>query len=524
MREHSAASWEPVADRSARTAPSAAPTDDRFRRMVELIPAIVYIETDEYPAPATYMSPRIRDVLGYPPEAFADRNIWFTLVHPDDLEAFMEADRVTAETHETFSVEYRARASDGRYVWFRDEALYVEDEGGGYWQGVMVDVTDERRLEQQHRQAAARFRTLVDQIPAIVYIDPLDPEFAAATYVSEHIVRMLGLPADEAARDPYWWVPLVHPDDHDRVMEESEAADREHSPFRSEYRMITPAGREVWVHDEAVLVPGEDGEPSYWQGVMHDISERKHAESELEQALTIERAAVERLREADEMKNTFLTAVSHDLRTPLSAILGNAVTLEHEDELGISSEDRHALARSLAARARQLTRIVTDLLDLDRLARAGTSLSRSPVDMGELIRRCVSNIDLGDRTVFVEARTFTVAVDAPMVERIVENLLHNAEHHTPAGTTVWVRAIPAPDGGALLSVEDDGEGVPTGMRESLFRPFERGPSASPHAPGTGVGLSLVASFAALHGGRAWVDERPGGGAAFHVALPGRSSP
>lgn len=521
MQESSITPWDLGAVADAPAAPFGAPTEDRFRRMVELIPAIVYIETDESPSPVMYMSPRISDVLGYPLEAFADRDIWFTLVHPDDLEAFREADRVTSETHEMFLCEYRARAADGHYVWFRDEAVYVTEGGVGYWQGVMVDVTDERHLQQQVRLDASRFRTLADQIPAIVYMDPLDAEPVAAHYVSEHIERMLGVPADRAVHHDDWWVRLLHPDDRVRAIEESDTADRELVPYSSEYRMIAADGREVWVHDQAVVVPGEDGRPAYWQGVMHDISERKRAEADLEQALQIERAAVDRLREADEMKNAFLTAVSHDLRTPLSSILGNAVTLEHEEELQISPEDRRILARSLAAKARQLTRIVTDLLDLDRLTHGGTELSRTPVDVGALMRRCVSNAELGDRTVLVEGRSFTVELDPPMVERIVENLLSNAERHTPAGTTVWVRANPSPDGGALISVEDDGPGVPGELREMLFRPFERGPSASPHTPGVGVGLSLVASFAALHGGRAWVDERPGGGAAFNVLLPGR---
>jgi PAS domain S-box-containing protein len=353
-------------------------------------------------------------------------------------------------------------------------------------------------------------------------LDPLQREPVAAYYVSEHIERMLGLPPEHAVARDEWWVQLLHPDDRARAIEESNAADRDLVPYSSEYRMVSTDEREVWVHDQAVLVAGEDGAPAYWQGVMHDISERKRAEADLEQALQIERQAVERLREADEMKNAFLTAVSHDLRTPLSSILGNAITLEHEEELHISPEDRRDLARSLAAKARQLTRIVTDLLDLDRLTQGGTQLSRSPVDVSALVRRCVSNIELGDRTVLVDAPPFTVDLDAPMVERIVENILHNAGRHTPHGTTVWVRAIPAPGGGALIAVEDDGPGVPDELREMLFRPFERGPSASPHTPGVGVGLSLVASFAALHGGRAWVDERPGGGAAFKVVLPGRS--
>jgi PAS domain S-box-containing protein len=518
----------PVADPGAvsalRSEPSgaAAPHQDRFRRMVEQIPAIVYIETDDWPAPATYMSPRIEQVLGLPPEAFGNRDIWLELVHPDDLENFILIEETTARTHEPYVCEYRARAADGTYVWFRDEALFVPEEGG-YWQGVMMDITDQKRLEQELRDAAARFRTVVEQIPAIVYVDPLELEPVAATYLSPHIERMLGFPASIGATDPNWWLGMVHAGDRERVRRISDRADLDGTPYVDEYRLVAADGRTVWVHDEAVLVRDEGGRALFWQGVMYDVTDRKRAETDLTQALEMERQAVHRLREADEMKNTFLTAVSHDLRTPLAAILGNAVTLEHEEDLGISPEERRELAHRLAEKTRQLTAIVTDLLDLDRLVRGGADARRARVDVSQIVRRCAEEVDVGDRSLHVEAEPLHAAVDPPMLERIVENLLGNASRHTPAGTTIWVRVEPVVDGerpGALLVVEDDGPGVPAALRETLFLPFERGPSASPHDPGSGVGLSLVANFAALHGGRAWIEERPGGGASFRVSLPG----
>jgi signal transduction histidine kinase len=111
-----------------------------------------------------------------------------------------------------------------------------------------------------------------------------------------------------------------------------------------------------------------------------------------------------------------------------------------------------------------------------------------------------------------------LTIDPPKLERIVENLVANAVRHTPPTSRIWVRLEPVEEG-ALLSVEDDGPGVPVELRDAVFEPFRQGPTATPHSPGTGIGLSLVARFAELHGGRAWVDERPGGGAAFHVLLP-----
>src|SRR5689334_10942283 len=96
----------------------------------------------------------------------------------------------------------------------------------------------------------------------------------------------------------------------------------------------------------------------------------------------------------------------------------------------------------------------------------------------------------------------------------------NASRHTDADKRIWLIVAPY-EGGVRITVEDDGAGVPPELRAAIFEPFRQGPTRSPHSPGTGIGLSLVARFAELHGGRAWVDEREGGGAAFHVVIPGK---
>jgi len=262
------------------------------------------------------------------------------------------------------------------------------------------------------------------------------------------------------------------------------------------------------------------------QELRASIDAHQDAEERLRAALEREHATTENLRELDRLKGTFLQAVSHDLRTPLASILGIGLTVQRGLEV-LPAVDVADLLGRLVANARKLDRIVADLLDLDRLSDGTLQPRRRPVEVAALVRRVADGLDiLHGREVEIDAEPVTVPLDTAKVERIVENLLTNAAKHTPAETQVWVRVRPAPagDDGVLIVVEDAGPGVPAGLREAIFRPFTQGPSASEHAPGSGVGLSLVARFAELHGGRAWVQDRPGGGASFHVRLPPSGGP
>jgi K+-sensing histidine kinase KdpD len=249
--------------------------------------------------------------------------------------------------------------------------------------------------------------------------------------------------------------------------------------------------------------------------MVEELSER---ESQLQRALQREQQAAERLRAADSMKDTFLRAVSHDLRNPLTAILGVALTLERT-KLQLPREKAMELLSMLVDKARKLDRLLADLLDLNRLEQGVLEPNRSHTDVDEMVRHLVDEVDhLEGRPVYVDVPVLVADIDGPKVERILENLLINTTRHTPAGTPVWVRGLVR--GRDLeLVVEDAGPGVPAELAGSIFEPFRQGPNAAKKSSGVGIGLSLVARFAQLHGGRAWVDGRYGGGAAFHVLLP-----
>jgi PAS domain S-box-containing protein len=309
---------------------------------------------------------------------------------------------------------------------------------------------------------------------------------------SDELYRLFGLePGAPLTYEEY--VAHLHPDDTARVREMVERAFAEGSSFAFDHRAVHPDGTVRWLHGSGRAVRDESGAVVRMLGTAQDITEQ---------------------RRIDELRDTILATVSHELRTPLTAITGFAVTLKERGE-DMTPELRADIVETLTAQARRLESLLADLLDLDRLRLGLLEPSYRETDLGELASRVAAgyshNGGLDVRTAPVIA-----AVDPPKVERMVENLLVNAFKHTPPGTAVSLRVEDAGED-VLLAVDDRGPGVPADQREAVFEIFSRGDGTT--APGTGVGLSLVARFAELHGGRAWVEDNPGGGASFRVSLP-----
>jgi PAS domain S-box-containing protein len=489
--------------------------EERYRTLVEQLPAITYVETD---GRTTYISPQIETILGFTPEEWrSDDDLWTRQLYPDDRERVLAEDAAPYTPGQIFSIDYRIFARDGRLVWLHNEAVPVLDEDGRprAWQGVVMDITAQKDAEEQLRAAEQRYRAIVEHVPGAIYVDVPDGSMRTI-YASPQITAILGVTPAEWMDDPDLWLRIMHPEDQETMRRGYLEAVEHGSSWQGEYRVLHPDGRWVWVHDETTFVYDDEGRPLFLQGVLFDITERRRAEEALLSSERREREAAERLRALDEMKNTFLAAVSHELRSPLTSILGLALTVQQQE---LPAAERGELLERLASNARKLDRLLGDLLDIDRLNRGIVTPQYRHVDLADVVRRTVESLDVvGDRSLVLDLSPVTIQADAAKIERIVENLVVNGLRHTAQPVTVWVRVERAP-GGALIAVEDDGPGVPPELRREIFAPFRQGPTTSAHSPGTGIGLSLVSMFADLHGGRAWVEERAGGGASFRVFLP-----
>jgi signal transduction histidine kinase len=260
------------------------------------------------------------------------------------------------------------------------------------------------------------------------------------------------------------------------------------------------------------------GESVAWVAARLRSAEQEVAarEEAVRKAFELDRVANQRLHDVERMKDLFVQRISHELRTPLTSILGYAGTL-HQAADNIDGPTRREMIRRLDVNARRLERLLRDLLDLDKLARGAIELQRKDVDIAALVHRVVGELDWGGRRVRVSASTAVAAVDNPIIERMVEHLLLSSIRQAPPLADILV-TVEATEGGVLLAAAQYASAIPELAKEEMFKPFgER--AASLHDPGLGTDLALVARFAELHGGRAWIENLPEGGNVLSVFLP-----
>ncbi len=231
--------------------------------------------------------------------------------------------------------------------------------------------------------------------------------------------------------------------------------------------------------------------------------------------LAREALEAEALRRSDAMKTAVLRAVSHDLRTPLMAILTSAGALARED-LELGREDRSQLSGTILAEAERLNRLVGNLLDLSRLQAGAAQPAPDVWTVDDLVVQALDELgDAGRRVeVALPDESPAVRVDAHQIQSVLVNLMENALKYSSDTVGMHVTTTPSE---VLIRVVDRGEGVPPRDLERIFEPFQRGSNGT--GGGAGLGLAIARGFAEANNGRVWAESRPGQGATFVLALP-----
>jgi PAS domain S-box-containing protein len=371
----------------------------------------------------------------------------------------------------------------------------------------------ERSREQEERgsptesddpyEAERRYRLLVEQLPAIIYMDAVD-EYSTNIYTSPQIDKILGIPREEWVTDRELWVKQMHPDDRDRVLRENDESNRTGNPFRTEYRLLTRDGRELWFRDEAVVVRDENGDPWFWRGVMTDITEIKRTEEKLTESLeilkrTIEqrRALLSRLEQAQEQERLRIAADIHDDSIQvMSAVDMRLQMLERQvdssDAVAAIGEIKDTVQLAIDRLRHLLFELRPPVLDREGLAPA----------LEIYLERMGSETGIGVELVD-QMPTEPPPDLRALAFRIAQEALSNVRKHANASRVVV--NLSGSESGLSVRITDDGDG------------FDRS-RAEVAEPGH-LGLSTMRERAELAGGSFLIESAPGSGTTVEFRLP-----
>ena len=263
-------------------------SEGRLKHLTASIPGTLY-SYGYYPdgsAKFEYVSLGCRDMFEIEPEqALEDQSVLLKQFSSEDEPKHKEAVVCAVQNVQPLTSEWRNITPSGKQRWLRAQAQpECREDGSKVWHGVILDITDRKLAEEKLKQAEYKYRTLVEQIPGVVYISPIEATTEEA-YISPQLQQLLEVPPEEWSAGFFnSWADYVHPEDRDRVWQAVSTTISTGEPLSVEYRMITRNGKTIWVRDRANLVLCADGKTQVLQGLAFDISDRKQMEQALQQS------------------------------------------------------------------------------------------------------------------------------------------------------------------------------------------------------------------------------------------------
>lgn len=379
------------------------------------------------------------------------------------------------------------------------------------------------RLEQrdyQLRQAEARYRSLVEQIPAITYTTNPGENYQTI-YVSPQVKTILGFSPEEWLSIPEVLTSHLHPDDCERVKTEIADSRTKKEPLRTEYRLITRAGKLVWIRDECILVRDQQEKDLFWQGIMLDITEQKRAE------ISLRNYSVE-LEQKNKDLQDFAYIASHDLQEPLRKIQAFGERLNSRYNEILSADGQDYLQRMQSAAARMQT-MINDLLAYSRVTTQAHAFKQ--VDLNQVTTEVLADLEtrIMETNGRIEVETLPeIQAEPTQMRQLMQNLIGNAlKFHrpdVPPVIRISAKTISTDHYSGVrriqITIEDNGIGFDEKYLNQIFQPFHRLHSRSEYE-GSGIGLSICRKIVERHGGSISARSQPGNGANFLVTLPDR---
>jgi len=478
----------------------------RFRTLVEGVRdyAIFMLDPDGHVAS---WNAGAHQILGFEAQDVIGSHFSRFLVHDGNEQARARRELVLAAQEGRFQEEgWRARKNGTRF-WANVVITAIRDDRGNLlgYSKITRDLTERVRHENRLRESEERFRLLVESVVdyAIVTLDEEGMvtswnsgaerinRYKSADIVGRHFSRLYP-PEDIRANKP--WQQLATARERGRVNEES-------------WRLRSD-GTQYWANNVIAALPESDTRRRAYYMVTQDLSQRRHAET---------------LADTAQRMHEFIAMLAHELRNPLAPIR-NAVALMARRE--VKDPLVEAMRQTIDRQSQNLTRIVDELLDVNRVARGQFTIERQAIDLRDVLARAVETsrplIDTHSHRLHISIADQPIDChgDPMRLTQVVVNILNNAAKYTPDGGDIWLSAV-RQGSGVEVRVRDNGRGIERDMMDRVFDLFMQvDPNSGSALGGLGVGLALVRRIVELHGGSVQAaSDGLGKGSEFIVRLP-----
>ncbi len=482
----------------------------RHKALVQNVSDVIW--TMDSHGTITYMSPSSKAVLGVPPHHMVGASA-LENIHPDDVEAVLEAARSTLPGESTRTIEHRTRVdASSPWIEFETRAVnLIEDPDVEAWVLTSREISERKQAEAELRRREQQYRLLAENASDLIISAD---ESGVAKYVSPSSKTLVGYSPKELLGRAI--TEIVPAEESDQIAAQYRAAIEEGGIHATVHRLIRKDGSVVWVESNSKAIRDSGtGQVTEIQTASRDITERRRAENGLRDAL----AAAE---VATDAKSQFLANMSHEIRTPMNAILGMT-----ELALGtrLTPEQNEYLETTRRA-VDGLVTLVNDILDLSKIEAGQMELEEVLFSLRDTIGDTVRTLAVraAEKGLTLEQ---SIADDVPdgvigdpgRLRQVLYNLVGNAIKFTNVGgVIVAVRLESSDESGVSLhfSVEDSGIGVPASKQQQIFEAFSQADSSTTRRHGgTGLGLAITSQIVELMGGRIWLESQVGHGSTFH---------
>lgn len=485
---------------------AAAVSEERYRLLAENAPDILW--QMDLSGRFTYVSPAVKR-YGYEQEEWIGHHI-LEFLPPHEQAVFLE--RFESDTGATGTRQYEVEMlrKDGSLVWMEVSTSFVVVEGSPVRvQGISRDISERRRSDQALRESEERYRSIVEHTHELIMLTLPD---GTISYLSPSCTEILGYEPDElvGARPS-----IFHPDDLQTVNDALRRALAGESCSNLEYRVMRKGGDTKWVsHSWSPIFA--DGRLVTVVSVVRDITEHREADE------TLKRAHAD-LEKAYNLQREFLNNVTHEVRTPLTAVQGYAEMLL-EGIAGPVTDEQADLLRRVLASSHHLLDVVASVLELARLRSGTVALQPTACKPALILERALSSVTPQAARKGIDVRSNVSngehmgVYDSAKMAIILTNILSNAVKFTDAGS---IEVAMAADGsGVEVVVADTGVGIRRRDLPTIFDEFGQLDFPGKHKPsGFGLGLAIVASMVDATGSTLTVSSRKGTGTAFTLYMP-----